>query len=203
MKTFSIDFCISQEIYQKIERIFGERIQGAEILNKLGEAAFTEWLDWLDADQRYMTIPDLEARRVLIIYKEILVKEVPSKEHLCSVLYLVPSRGQYIAHSISYKYAYWWRKRLFEIALQDCENAFTKNDTCFVLVTDKACQEVIDPILDEVTSNNPGGPIAKFPVKRRNGKVHYEIGKLVFPSVKTKLKQALQGMVANQNGDVP
>lgn len=193
-----IKFSVSKELLQKIPNSFK-----SDDFNILGKLAFLEFVHWLMADQRYSTIPDLEAHRVMSIYNEILITKLPSSEELSSALDMVPSRGEYIAHTIRYQNSRWWKKRLVETAIQNCKDAVSQEDidthkvTTYKVTTDLACQMIFDQIFLNLAETERIPPPKG---KRVLGFLQYMIGVDLLPKVRTALEAERIKLTSEENG---
>jgi hypothetical protein len=79
-----ISFEVTDSEFAQLKKVLGDGTA-----ERLAHAALMEWLAWITARDRPLSISQLETKRVMTLYADVLRESVlPSEEHMGSVLQL-------------------------------------------------------------------------------------------------------------------
>ncbi len=69
---------IPQDLLNRLQQL----LPGEQNNQALAITAMTEWIDWLDGSFRPMTMSEMETRRIAMIYRDVLVDQLPTTNNI-------------------------------------------------------------------------------------------------------------------------
>ncbi len=144
---------------------------GHKAATPVAQAAFLEWANWLLATSRPLSISEMEIARVYILYRNILLDELPSASQLSARLQLPIARCRYIVQSLGYQYPSLMHARLLSV-LQSAYKAITINGELYVMDVHPECDEVLVDLLSRIADS---AHLADLRGKRHGNVTRYEL----------------------------
>lgn len=109
MPTLEIE--VEEGLAEQAEKLFPDATNPA---GKLARLALREWVAWLRGELRPMTISEQNIERIIGIYGEVLVGDVPDASTLYNEFNIPLGQARYLVQAISYRRA----GLLYSLALQ-------------------------------------------------------------------------------------
>jgi hypothetical protein len=171
MPTITIE--VSDEYLSTLETVFGK-----DLTVGFANAAFQEWISWLDSSRRFMSITELETERIHTIYNQFLTNSIPSTESIGQIFKLPLGRSRYVVRNLQYKYPEFFRQRRIELIIQALKNAKWSGNNCTIEIN-VGCRELFDQTVRELRANEeitsePQGKLVSDRVRYELGNGHYE-----------------------------
>lgn len=164
-----VEIQISDGQFSKLKTIFGK-----DMTADFANAAFEEWIAWLDGSRRVMSTTELETERIYIIYQNILTDSIPSAGSIGEIFNLPLGRSQYVVRNLKYKYPKFFRERKISLIIQVLEAGKWSGDkkTCNIEISIE-CRELLDKTIKGL---------------KADGKINSEVrGNVVFDSIRYEL----------------
>lgn len=171
-----------------------EKRLGREGAKEIANAAFTEWVDWVLARDRPLSISDMETARVIALYKNLFVDTLPSALDLSAKFQLPLARCRYILQSLRYLQPQMLAKRWLQ-ATKDAYSKIEQVGDLHIMDVSQDCKETVDQLLRQVAATNE---YAELRGKRRGGVIRYELTSGYFKGLLEVLNAAIEE--ANREG---
>ncbi len=187
-----IQFEEPDETLGRLQEVFGR-----DVSQQIGAAAFKEWAGWLLGRERPQTIPAVETQRAISLYTDIFCDDLPSAQHLGTVLRLPPARCRYIIQAMRYIDPDLLTKRWLR-AVSEAYDRITEEDGRYMLDVEPDCREVVDQVLREIQDANNLAELDR--PRRRGSRLRYELSQGYYERIQAALNAALEA-VRDRNGE--
>ncbi len=132
-------------IYQQIKGVFGE-----DAINSFAITAMEELMSWINAEQRPMSISDLETNRIFMLYVRLYKDLLPTADDIGKLFNLPMGRSRYIVQNLNYRHPDFMKKRRITTIIVALERGEVSDDGLPIAIIPKECEEYLYAIATEM-----------------------------------------------------
>lgn len=152
---------IPDTLYQQIKGVFGD-----DALDSFATTAMAELMSWLTAEERPMSISDLETNRIFMLYTHLYKKILPTAEDIGKLFNLPMGRSRYIVQNLNYRHPDFMKRRRIDSIIAALEkNEKSENGTPIVIIP-KECEAYLIAISTELWLSNRAKYTVPSPTSR-------------------------------------
>lgn len=145
---------IPEMLWEAAAAFVPEGVSPDERLPGLVEAAFEEWVRWMEGSFRPTSISELETSRAYELYDRVFLEEMPSADHLGSLLLLPMGRARYLMQALAYRHGRMLRERRAAHIRNALEAAEADEQGRPFVIIDPACRDVFDRTVRALRAQN-------------------------------------------------
>ena len=135
---------IPERVWEAAAVFVPEGAKPEDRLPILVTAAFEEWVRWMEGSFRPTSISELETSRAYELYERLFWGEMPSADHLGSLLVLPMGRARYLMQNLAYRHGRLLRERRTEHFRRALEAAEEDEQGRPFVVIDAVCRDIFD-----------------------------------------------------------
>lgn len=135
---------IPEMLWEAAAAFVPEGVSPDERLPGLVDAAFEEWVRWMEGSFRPTSISELETSRAYELYDRLFTEEMPSADHLGGLLLLPMGRARYLMQALAYRHGRMLRERRAKHIRAALEAAEEDDQGRPYVIIDPGCRDLFD-----------------------------------------------------------
>jgi hypothetical protein len=144
-----ITLTIPDIVHQQITGIFGE-----DAIDPFAITAIEELLFWIIAEQRPISMSELETQRIYLLYSRLFENMLPTAEDISKLFNLPMGRSRYIIQNLSYRKPEYMKKCRIYTIIEALAKGGESDDGLPIVLIPKECEEYLSSIATEMVLNH-------------------------------------------------